>query len=188
MPPLRDFAVWVTPRTAATDHERELVRGIWTVRLNWTFDFTFIPLEPPMAPPFPTDRSAWAYPRWEAPIDARLEAFYDARFVITASDLLAGQDFRYPADRNSRNDPDGHVFYTSTEHYRTLSADLGELVQTHSARKFTERALALQGRPVVDFLVDRLQASRLVPERVLLLLGLERSPDATGLVTGEDGS
>ena len=188
MPSLRDFAVWVTPRTAATDHQRQLVRDIWTVRLNWTFDFTFIPFEPPMAPPFPTDGSTWADRRWEAPIDARLWMFYDARFVITAYDLLAGQDFRYPADRNSRNDPDGHVFYTSTEQYRILSADLEELVQTHSARKFTERALALQGRPVVDFLVDRLQTSRLVPERVLILLGLERSPDATAPAAGEDGS
>ena len=181
MPSLLVFAGWVTPRTAATEREGELVRDIWTVRLNWTFDFTFIPFEPPMAPPFPTDGSAWADRSWEAPIDARLGAFYDARFVITACDLLAGQDSRYPAHRDSRNDSDGHVFYTSTGHYRTLSDDLGKLVQTHSARKFTERALALQGRPVVDFLVDRLQTSRLVPERVLLLLGLERNPDATHL-------
>ena len=188
MPSLRDFAVWVTPRTAMTSRERELVRGIWTVRLNWTFDFTFIPFEPPMAPPFPSDRSAWDYRNGGEPIDGRLGAFYDARFAITAYDLLAGRDFRYPAGRNSRNDPDGHVFYTSTEHYRTLSADLEKLVETHSARKFTDRALALQGRPVVDFLVDRLQTSRLVPERVLILLGLERSPAATAPVAGEDGS
>lgn len=70
------------------------------------------------------------------------------------------------------------VLYTTSEHYRTLEVDLGHLLETHQERNFDERALDLQDRPVINFLVDRLQTSRLVPDEVLHWLGLQRTVPA----------
>ena len=170
---------------------RDLLDGIMTVDLGRAATVTFVPFEPPMAPPFPVDPSPWTTnPDWRTPLDARLATFHLAGVVVTPNDVLAGQEFRHPRQYGRNNparldfdDPweirDGVVFYTSTEHYRTLVTDLGLLMETHREANYRVGALDLQGRPVIDFLVDRLQTSRLVPDRVLYLLGLRRSETTT---------
>lgn len=184
----RNFAFQVTPEAEMVDEDgRELVGGILEARLNWQFDVSFIPFEPAMAPPFPADTSAWrTVGTWRTPADARLDLFYNSRMVVTAYDPLAGQESRYPSQYGApppdsvwSDDPwepqDGVVFYTSAEQYRVLIADLEQFLETHSGWNREERALDLQGRPVVDFLVERLQTSRLVPDDMLGWLGLERT-------------
>lgn len=187
----RDFGFRVTPESEMVDDDlRGLVTGIVEAQLNWQFDVSFIPFEPAMAPPFPADTSAWReIGRWQTPADARLELFYNSRFVVTPYDPLAGQEFRFSSQYGApapdsvwSGDPwepkDGVVFYTSTEQYEILTADLEQFLETHSGRNFEEQALDLQGRPVIDFLVDRLRTSRLVPDDMLHRLGLERTPAA----------
>lgn len=185
----RDFAFQVTPEVELVDDDvRGLVAGIFEAQLNWQFTFQFLPFEPGMVPPFPADTTPWRnIEGWQTPADARMGLFFHSRFVVTPYDPLAGQEFRFssqygapPPGEEWDNDPwkpgDGVVFYTSTEHYGVLTADLERFLETHSGWNREERALDLQGRPVIDFLVDRLQLSRLVPDELLHWLGLERTP------------
>ena len=184
----RNFSVRVSADAADGSADvRDLLDGIMTVVLGRAASVTFIPFEPPMAPPFPVDPSAWTTNRdWRTPFDARLATFHLAGLVVTPNDALAGQEFRHPRQHGLADSPDlsyedpwevrdGVVFYTSTEHYRTLVADLALLMETHREANYRVGALDLQGRPVIDFLVDRLRTSRLVPERVLYRLSLRRS-------------
>ncbi len=186
----RDFGVQVVPGSELVDADlHALVSDIVEVQLNWTYDVTFIPFEPAMAPPFSAGTTTWKeVDEWTTPADARVSLFYHDRFVVTASDPLAGQEFAFPSQYGAPvpgeawfgkpwEPGNGVVFYTSTDQFRTLTADLQRLLETHSSRNFEERALDLRGRPVIDFLVDRLQTSRLVPDKVLQFLGLERAPE-----------
>jgi hypothetical protein len=183
----RNFPIQVSREDDAEDDDlRRLTVGILEVRLNRQFDIMFIPFEPPMAPPFQNDTTAWQdVDDWRTPADARLAHFYRNRFAVTAHDPLAGQELRYPSqfgapvdevgDGRAWKPRDGVVFYTSTGQYETLMADLEQFLVPYTTLNFDERALDLQGRPVVDFLVERLQTSRLVPNEMLHWLGLERA-------------
>lgn len=182
--PTRDFAIRVAPEYEDVDDDaRGLVEGVMRVKLNWLFNFTFIPFEPQMAPPFLANSTSWTdVDDWQTPADARLTLFFNSRFVVTPYDSLAGQELHYSnqasdsvQDHQNLRFRDGVVFYTSTEQYKILTADLEQFLETHSGRNFRERALDLQGRPVIDFLVGRLQTSRLVSDEVLYWLGLERT-------------
>lgn len=180
--PTRDFPIRVTPEYEDYNEAvGRLVEGVVRVKLNWLFDFTFIPFEPQMVPPFLASNEWKDVEDWQSPADARLALFFNSRFVVTSYDSLAGDEFRYSNDTagweedgRSRELRDDLVFYTSTQQYESLKRDLSELLETHQRRNFDERALALQGRPVIDFLVDRLQTSRLVQDEVLYWLGLRR--------------
>ena len=184
----RDFPIEVTPGAELVDDGvRELVEGIFEVRLNRQFDFTFIPLEPGMIPPFSFAAAAQKeVEAWQTPADARLALFYGSRFVVTPHDPLADHEVRFPSQYGApipgtvghgepRPPREGVVFYTSTGQYEAITADLERFLQPYESRHYDERALDLQGRPVVDFLVDRLQNSRLVPDDLLYWLGLERT-------------
>jgi hypothetical protein len=184
----RNFGVRVTPGVDLVDDDAHgLVAEIFEVQLNWTtFNVAFMPFEPAMAPPFSAATTAGkGVAGWQTAADARVELFYHNRFVVTPYDPLAGQDFLYPSRYGAPipgevwfgkpwEPEDGVVFYTSTDQHKILTADLEQLLETHSERNFDERALDLQGRPVIDFLVDRFQASRLVPDELLHWLGLQR--------------
>ena len=184
----RNFPIQVSREDDAEDEDlRRLAVGILEVRLNRRFDIMFIPFEPQMAPPFRDDTTAWRdLDEWRTPADARLAHFYRNRFVVTAYDPLAGQELRYPSQFGAPvigevggGEPwklrDGVVFYTSTEQYEILTTDLEQFLVPYTSPNYDERALDLQGRPVVDFLVERLQSSRLVPDEMLHWLGLERA-------------
>ena len=184
----RDFAIQVTPGAEMVDDEvRGLVSGIFEVRLNWQVDFTFIPFEPGMAPPSVADSTRWkGVEAWRTPADARLEFFYHSQYVITGCYPLAGGEFRYLSQygatvindvrhANPWKPENSIVFYTSTDQYKVLTADLEKFLETHSGWNREECALDLRGRPVVDFLVDRLPTSRLVSDEMLYWLGLERA-------------
>ena len=184
----RNFGIQVTPEAEMVDDDlRDLVAGVTDIELNWQFRFRFIPFEPAMAPPFPADTSPWRnFTGWATPAEARLELFFHSRFVVTPYGPLADQEFRFssqygapPPDETWDDDPwkpgDGIVFFTSADAYETLTEDLRQLLATHSGWNHERGALDLQGRPVVDFLVDRLQTSRLVPDDLLHWLGLERT-------------
>lgn len=187
--PRRDFTVQVISESELDedDEDRDLVRGIVEVQLNWTIGIMFIPFEPVMAPPFLADTSQCKDANgWETPSDARIALFYRGQMVVTPYDSLAGQEFNYPSQHGaptageeefagSWKPGNGVVFYTSTEQYGILMADLEQLSETHGTRNFHERALDLQDRPVINFLVNRIQTSRLAPDRVLHWLGLQRT-------------
>lgn len=187
----RDFPIEVTRESEVMwEGVRALVTDILEIQLHGRFDVIFLSFDPQMAPPFPTDTAEWnEFEEWETPTDARLGLFYGADFVVTPYDPLAGQEVRFPSwdpgrsrgvgGHNPRWEPkDGVVFYTPTEQYKILTADLEQFVETHSGQNREEKALDLQGRPVIDFLVERLQTSRLVPDETLYWLGLERTPAA----------
>jgi hypothetical protein len=184
----RNFPIQVTAGGDLVDDQvRGLVSGIFEVRLNRQFDFTFIPFQPGMAPPFTADTTAsTGVEAWRTPADARLDLFSHSRYVITGHDPLAGQELRYPSrygapvpDDAASGEPlkpsDSVVFYVSTEEYEILTADLEKFLEPSTSAKFDDRALDLTGRPVVDFFVDRLPASRLVSDDVLHWLGLKRA-------------
>ena len=185
----RDFAIQVTPGAELVDgHVRALVAGIVELGLNWTtYNVAFIPFEPPMAPPFPADPPTGpGIDGWRTEADARVELFFDNRLVVTPYDPLAGQERAYasrygaPLSGEVEFGPPWQprpavVFYTSTDQYGTLTADLERFLETHSGWNREERALELEGRPVVDFIVERLQTSRLVPDDLLYWLGLSRT-------------
>ena len=186
--PSRNFDIWVSREFGDEDPAVvELAGDILSVRVNWSFDAMFVPFEPAMAPPFATNPPRWTeLPEPRTRADLRLAAFLGSSLTVTPYDPLAGQDFRYPSwsgasepgdprHGESWTPPTSVVLYTSTEQYRVLAADVEEFLETHANREDKPGALELQGRPLIDFLVERLPASRLVPDRTLDWLDLPRA-------------
>ena len=194
---VRNFSIQVTDMSKVQwDLVAAVAGGIVEVDLGGAIEIIFIPFESAMAPPFPADVIAReAYDDvWDTPAEARVDMFYGASFVVTPYNPLAGRELNFTALRRTYHDICGNemwepgsgvVFYISTDQFKLLTADLLSFVKTHSTRNDTERALDLRHRPVIDFLVDRLQTSRLVPEELLHRLGLERTPLAAEALVGE---
>ena len=184
----RNFLVEISAVSHVDEQARGLVSGLFEIQLAVDFTLLFTVFESQMAPPFPADTRVWEdFEDWETMADARLGHFYDAEFVVTACDARAGQELYFPSWHGARGygvgghgrryEPvNGVVFYTSDDQYEVLTADLRQFLHGSPHDVFEGRALDLQGRPVLDFLVDRLQTSRLVPDEMRHRLGLGQPP------------
>ena len=170
----QNFSVEISAVEHFSEHGRHLVNDTFETQLAVNFRFLVT--------------RAWEdYHDWETVADARLGHFYDAEFAVTPYDPRSGQELRFPSWRGTRGygvgghgrryEPvDGTVFYTSTDQYSVLAADLKQFLHAGTDGMFKGQTLDLQGRPVIDFLIDRLQTSRLIPDGMLDRLGLKGTP------------